>query len=440
MPMRSEAVTELVRGYLRSWGPGGEPPEPVVEAVVARLAESATRLLTRLREGVPFASAQLEHLVIAYGLGWSRWKPRRAPASWRTGWDGVWDKPRLWLEDKVYDCMHRTSLYLEFGLFVEGYAFRPHPELSRGVSFELTQWLIEGSCRCAELTGETAGGARYSARLARCLRDHVIQGWVPDECSIFSFLWQAIKGSRAHRERGLGDFSPKGLVQGMYFWHLHDQSKLRFGPVLVWICPRDGSPNFEGLPCRQCLEEQRGKVTAGDAFRDVIPRLLIPRAGHGRYFEAVFCNCQHCGRRSYPDHPFFPGRHYYPWHLRVCPMCHNGRTAGAARSTVYLLGSRENFDGPAPLPDRVGIAEGPLPFAGIDGRICDSPAGLDPSHLDLRAAMAELEPQAQRILTLRILDQLSPVEAAQELGLSPSQARRLEETAKKLLKAKLTET
>ncbi len=438
--MSSVSLSGVVWDLLRQVGPGADPPGDAVRAILRLLEVKAPTIRAEVLNEVPRGRMALEQLIIAYGLGWGR------PSAWRhlaDSWSGVWDRARHWLEDQVGRCMTRTSRYLEFGLFIEGYAFREHPELSQVFVQKIIAWLIEGTCPCPTLFSTGSDDPSNKRRVIRCSHDHTIIAWNPEASSFLDFVWQAVKGPKPRRDRHLGDFSPKALVQGMHFWNLHHESHLRFGDVLVWICDNDGTSNFEGLPCLECLNKKREKRFDPNAFRTVITRLVVPMPYHGRYLEAAYWNCQHCRNLSYPD-PFFPGTHYYPEPLSHCPKCGKSRTPGAKRSRVYLLGPREQLGGgllcdnePAnsDLEAAAPNVEDQL-MAGVDGAICDSQVP-DPRLLDLRMALEELDPQARRIIELRGIEQLTLVEAAQQMGLTPERALQLEVTARKQLKAKM---
>src|SRR5690242_12023967 len=122
--MNAELLPVLLRDALRSYGPGGEPPEWVITAVLKRLQNRRRRLRPACLAGGSRGLGELEGLVNAYGLGAGR--VIRLAAE---GWHGVWAKARQWLEVEVSKCIGATSRYLEFGLKIEGYAFREHEEL-----------------------------------------------------------------------------------------------------------------------------------------------------------------------------------------------------------------------------------------------------------------------------------------------------------------------
>jgi hypothetical protein len=438
--MSRELLSDLL-SLLRTWGPAGDPPENVVRDLTRCLLVEAGRIVTLVEAHDPRGALELKQLVIAYGLGWGRQTvPQRGDG---TNWEGIWDKARIWLEDVVFACICQTSLYLEFGLSIEGYAFREHPEVDRSVAQRLVYWLIHGGCLCPSLFAASEG-ARCEARAARCLRDHSIVGWVPQRCSFLDFVWQAVKGPMPHHDRKLGHFSPKALVQGMHFWNLHSEVDLQFGNVLVWVCKLDRTANFEGLPCRECLEHGRKGIFDQEAFRTVAPRLLITKEHHGRYFPADYWNCQTCRKRTYADDISFPGTHYYPYHLKTCPKCDNGRGPGAKRSRVYLLApaerrvSERNWDdGTSPLELTVDeSALGSLPTAGLDGSITTA-GHPNPLLEKLRSGLRALDPAERRILELRYIEQLTLVEAALVMGLNPSAGRELEKRALKELKRRI---
>jgi hypothetical protein len=441
--MKPESLPDLLRSVMRSWGPepdrpgGSEPPERMVTALMRLLGSKATKVLREVLEDGQHGLQALEQLVIAFGLGWGR---RSGSLPWpgsAVGWDGVWDGARRWLEDQVFRCMTRTSHYLEFGLCIEGYAFREHPDLSPMVVQRMVYWLISGKCPCPKLFAKGAGGRRSELRVARCLRDHSIAGWDAEACSFLDFIWQAVKGPKPHRARRMGNFSPKALVQGMHFWNLHQESHLHFADVLVWICRLDGSRNFEGLPCLMCLDNKRGGVFDPGAFRTVDRRLVVPLDYEGRYVKAVYWNCQHCRELAYPGH-------YYPGHLKTCPKCQRGRGPGTRRSHVFLLGPSGRGGGEVRWPenqadsgsdaDEPVLAE--LPVAGLDGRILE-PHTPNPRIALVRAVLDELEPSARRILELRFVEQLTRGEAARAMGLTTEVARRLEAAARKQFKVKM---
>ena len=425
--MNAESLPDLLRDALKEYGPGGEPPEWVVTALLKRFQYRPSRLLAAVLAGGSRGVGELEELVIAYGLGSGR---VLNPAA--GGWHVVWDKPRKWLEAMVYHCIKTTSRYLEFGLRIEGYAFRRHEELRYEVVQMLVGWLIEGNCKCADLLPD-----KTQHRKARCLIAHSVKGWNPERCSFSDFIWQAIKGSMARFERKLGKFSPYGLVQGMHFWNLHQVCHLRLADVLVWVCQIDGCRNFEGLPCLECLRNHRRGVCHPSAFRTVIPRLIIPKRWDGRYVEKAYWNCQYCRKFRYGDHDFFPGSHYYPEFLIACPKCGQGHTRGAKRSHVYVLSPREDrsFEENADLrtkPDGHGVKD--LVMAGLDGKLCDSCSAIAPWDIPW-SVLDELEPIARQLMELRFFEQLTKVEAAQEMGLTVDQAKRLEAAAMRQIAA-----
>jgi RNA polymerase sigma factor (sigma-70 family) len=252
-------------------------------------------------------------------------------------------------------------------------------------------------------------------RIRRCQRQHSVKVWDPEVCSFSNFLWQAVKGPMAPRNRNLGQFAPKALVQGMHFWNLHLDSHLHLADVLVWVCNIDGTRNFEGLPCLECQDKGRGKVIDESAFRTVIPRLIIPSSSEGRYSPKDYWNCQHCRRLSFPDYPHFPHRHYYPDYLAKCPKCGRGRLPGAKRSQVYLLGPPRQSEPPSDEPPPEHTAE----------------------KAQLRAALSHLDPKAQKIIKLRYFAYLQVSEVADKLHLTPKEVKSLEADALDQLKAQL---
>ena len=455
--MSPEQISDLVRIMLRRWGPGGDAPPGVLKTVLGRMARRAPGIWHRLRDDAPDGSDQLEQLVIAFGVGWGRHVGPRRRLKRGGGWEDIWEPAVRWLEDRVFLCMLRTSRYLEFALNVEGYAFCEHPELNRWIAQRMVVWLIDGTCPCAKLALEHSSSgsaqANYVRRALRCFLQHRVAGWNPEACSFYCFVWQAVKGPNPRKGLRSGAFLPKSLAQSMHFWNLYHDCHLRLVDVLVWVCGIDGSLNFEGLPCLTCLNEGRGQVYDPDAFRAVIPRLVIPKSFGGRYVKAAYWNCQHCRKLKFPDHAFFPGTHYYPDAPdgpSVCPKCRNGRGPGAKRSHVYLLGAFEPRSTQTGCPERDlaldevvdpaslvdGLSTGGACLGDLTGNACDPRHG-EGYYAQLDTALSELDPLASQIIRLRFHSELTPVEVARRLNLPPDRAGALEALAMRTLRAKI---
>jgi hypothetical protein len=448
-------LLELLRARLRRWGPKGEPPEPVVQALAARAVR-----LDRGSEQLPLNGESgkcdwLDLLVIAFGLGWGRQLHFVVGQPLPEGWAGVWEKAVIWLNSVVFKAMLSASRFLEFGLGVQGYAFCDHPELNPGVAQQIAVDLITGHCPCSKLCvsplahGGTSGN--YLRRLERCVRQHAVVGWDPRKASFVDFVYQAVKGIKPSHG---GNCWAVALVQGMYYWYLHELCQLRLVDVLVWVCPTDGSLNFEGLPCLRCRDEQRGEVVIRSAFRTVVRRLVVPRHLNisGRYYEAAYWRCQNCCEALYPGQPFFPGTHYYPEELRECPQCKQGRGPGAKRSRVHLLARPESsleerfvdlstIDSEcAPQEELLADGEG-SPESEADPSAADEAAMLPhETPKKLWAAVGKLTPSKQRLIRLIYQERLTLEEAALRLGVSLAEAGRLHTAATRELKKALAAT
>ncbi|HXP63333.1 MAG TPA: hypothetical protein VN829_22720 [Dongiaceae bacterium] len=457
--MEAGAFPVSLRRLLGRWGPASDPPAEVVRHVSRLVRARAGAALGQVLRGEPVGLARLSQLVAAYGLGWCRQLRFTEWESRPCGWGGVWDRAADWLLGVVYKGMLGASRFLEFGLGVEGYAFRRHPELTRGVAQTLAVWLITGTCRCSRLPlGHSSAGAGLAnclRRMARCLRQHSIVGWDPERASLSDFVFQAVKGARTPKRR---HFAPKALVQGMHYWNLHHLSHIHFADVLVWVCGADGSRNFEGLPCLQCRDEGRGGAVDPLAFRTVLRRLIVPKQYDGRYYPTAYWHCQHCGKNGCADHPNFPGGHYYPEERRSCPWCGKPRGAGARRSQVYLLAPRGaarlmalpspsdlDFDAveeesadSAPLGS-VGPGEGePEPFAESESTrepLRPARSAIPPAAVE--AAVAGLDRSEQGLVRLMFWEKLTLPEAALRLGLTSHAAKELQTAALKKLETAL---
>jgi RNA polymerase sigma factor (sigma-70 family) len=442
--MHVSVIIDLLRQLLRIWGPGGEPPQPVLDHIFRKLRTRAPNLLRLLASDSGLAIPPLEELVIAYGLTWGRHRPsRRGTVVASKSWDGVWGPSLEWLEARVFDCMRRASRYLEYGLRVEGYAFGPHPELDHAVAMAMVESFIEGTCPCPKLARENSSEHNFKRRQLRCELQHQLASWNPERCSFFAFVCQAVKGALPRGGAGSGVFQPKSLTQGMHFWHLHHLCGLRLANVLVWVCPTDGSLNFEDLPCRVCLDTGRGRQFDAQAFRTTIQRLLIPWSAGGRYVSLDYWNCQHCRRVKHPEAIHHPPYSFYPKDLTLCPKCRKGRGPGASQSSVYVLAPREEVL----EEDRTGrdssvgsdsdaADEDSRDVEPNDGATAGAVGGEDRSTL-LKAALRALPPLSRRVLDLRFTRALTRVEVAQKLKLSPERVRTLETDALRTLRAQL---
>jgi hypothetical protein len=213
----------------------------------------------------------------------------------------------------------------------------------------LVAWFINGKCKCAERCGDPAkGGASASnlkARLARCLRAHNVFGWDPLACSFLDFVFQAVKG---FKPEGAGRIKSGALVQGMHYYHLQRLNHIQFVDVLVWVCPHDGTRNFEKLPCLECRKAGRGRVLVPDAWRTVQRWLVVAEQSGARFQDWHYWSCQYC-RDHPPADQHFPGVHYYPDFHDVCPKCGHRRTRGAKQSRVFIMRPPVNDDREVPL-------------------------------------------------------------------------------------------
>lgn len=365
---------------------GGIPP-----------ADMREELLTFVRTCIPdedLRRKRIAEVTVAYGCG--LWREVQHAGE---GWEHHWQYALRWVTHRVFGWLRATASWLHFEVQLRGYAFvSPFP--SWGDAEQLASQFRLGACDCWRLrvtTPEQPPDHRTARRATRCLREHRLSAWKPEEMTLGNFIARAMKGDKIKGERSSRKSFASGAVeQGMFFCDLYREHDLRLGRVLVWRCPRHPTDIFEEQGCLKCEEE--GALTRFAETRhsrDVVRRLLV-KAPTGPYEETQYWRCQQ-------------GDTYYQTHHAVCPRCHSPRTHGAAKSTVWLLGQQPRQ---IALPPTLWKAEDDLE-----------------TQVMLRAAFAQLSSLQRDILTLVKLEGMSERQAARQLGIAIEEVRQLLEQA-----------
>jgi len=298
------------------------PPQPLRE-----------ELLVILRQLIPDEKTRLERIwdvTVAYGCGtWRDLSDGKAPSQgWEQQWQGALDQ----LSVLVFGWLKAMAAWLHFDVQLKGYAFHvPFPSWHSAQLFASLLWA--GKCDCWRLRGGDSDqplDRRTAQRAARCLREHRIAAWNPAEMTLSNFVARAIKGNKARGDRsGRKGFASGALEQGMAFCDLYRDCDVRFGKVLGWHCPRHPTSIFEGAECLDCDEQNVLTVFSETTHQRKVVRRLLVKTPIGPYEKEEYWHCQESNTCAT----------YYRVGLAACPLCDRARTAGAARTAVWVLGS-----------------------------------------------------------------------------------------------------
>jgi RNA polymerase sigma factor (sigma-70 family) len=361
-------------------------------------------LLALMSELTPDEQLRQKHIaeiVIAYGCG--AW---REVQDGEEGWENRWQGALDWVTHRTLGWMRATTAWLQFDVQLRGYAFTaPFPSWIAAEELASLLWL--GKCDCWRLRvsdPEQPMDHRTARRATRCLREHRLSAWNPQEISLGNFIARAIKGDKVKGEHSSKKAFVSGAVeQGMFFCDLYRDYDIRLGRVLVWRCPNHPTDIFEEQACLQC-EDTETPVNFLETLheRDVIRRLLV-RAPTGPYQETQYWRCQQ-------------GDTYYQAHHIVCPRCHAPRTHGAAKSTVWELGRQPDW-----------VTSSLAPWVARD----DVEATVI-----LREILTRLSPREREVLTLVKVEGLPERQVARQLGITTEELQSLlEKTISRLREA-----
>ena len=371
-------------------------------------------LIDILRQFIPDEKTRLERIwdvTVAYGCG--AWRELSEEAGLNESWQQRWPVALEQLATPVFGWLKAMAAWLHFDIQLKGYAFQtPFP--SRHDAHVFASLLWAGKCDCWRLRGGDSDqplDRRTAQRAARCLREHRLTAWNPAEMTLANFLARAIKGDKARGNRsGKKSFVSGALEQGMAFCDLYRECDIRLGKVLGWHCPDHPHSLFEGEECLACDEQDILTVFAETIHQRKVVRRLLVKAPTGPYEEEEFWRCQN---RQTCDT-------YYRVGLATCPLCDRTRTAGAARSAVWLLGSFATQAGQRlPAPDRSHTEQ----------------AERD----ELWRAFRGLDTNEQEVMHLVVVEGISKKAAAQQLGLSVSELTDVHATALHKLKQQLAD-
>ena len=348
-------------------------------------------LLAILRQFIPDEKMRLERIwdvTVAYGCGTWREQPDETGSSqgWEQRWQGALDQ----LTILVFGWLKAMAAWLHFDVQLKGYAFQtPFPNWHSAQLFASLLWA--GKCDCWRLRGGESDqplDRRTAQRAARCVREHRLAAWNPAEMALGNFLARAIKGNKARGDHsGSKGFVSGALEQGMAFCDLYRDCNIRFGKVLSWHCPHHPTSIFEGAECLNCDELERLTVFSETTHQRKVVRRLLVKAPTGPYEKEEYWHCQ--GYDTCDT--------YYRAGLVACPLCDRGRTAGAARTGVWVLGS----------------------FASSDE--AGQQLGTHHQHNELWQAFRCLDAHEQEIVHLVVIDGLAKKVVARQLGLSLSE-------------------
>ncbi|MGE0825532.1 MAG: RNA polymerase sigma factor [Candidatus Binatia bacterium] len=372
----------------------------------ASLREELVDILHQL---IPDEKTRLERIwdvTVAYGCGTWRELPDEAVPS--HGWEQRWQAALDQLAVPVFGWLKAMAAWLHFDIQLKGYAFRtPFPRWHDAQLFASLLWA--GKCDCWRLrSGDTDQplDRRTAQRAARCLREHRLAAWNPAEMTLSNFLARAIKGDKARGNRsGKKGFVSGALEQGMAFCDLYRDCDMRFGKVLGWHCPQHPTSIFEGAECLACDEQEVLTMFSETTHQRKVVRRLLVKAPTGPYEQEEYWHCQDSDTCDT----------YYRVGLATCPLCDRARTAGAARSTVWVLGSFASSSEAGPQPD--------------------------PTHRqdELWQAFRGLDAREQEVLQLVVVDGLSKKGVARQLELSLSELTDVYTAALQKLKQHVTE-
>jgi hypothetical protein len=365
-------------------------------------AEMREELLAFVRTRIPnedLRRKRIAEVAVAYGCG--MWREVRNGAE--EDWEHHWQRALHWVTHRVLGWLRATASWLHFEVQLRGYAFSsPFP--SWRDAEQLTGQFRLGVCDCWRLrvtTPEQPPDHRTARRATRCLQEHRLSAWKPEEMTLGNFIARAIKGDKVKGERsGKKSFASGAVEQGMFFCDLYREHDLRLGRVLIWRCPHHPTDIFEEQGCLKCEEDGAlTRFTESMHNRDVVRRLLV-KTPTGPYEEIQYWRCQQ-------------GDTYYQAHHALCPRCRSPRTHGAAKSTVWLL-DRQPLR--TALPSELWAAADDLE-----------------TQVAVREALAGLSPLQREILTLVKLEDRSERQAARQLGLAIEELRQLLEQATSML-------
>jgi DNA-binding CsgD family transcriptional regulator len=370
-------------------------------------AEMRDALLTFVRDRIPdedLRKKRIAEVAVAYGCG--MWREVQNSGE---GWEHHWQRALHWVTQRVLGWLRATASWLHFEVQLRGYAFvSPFP--SWRDAEQLASQFRLGVCDCWRLrvtAPEQPPDHRTARRATRCLQEHRLSAWKPEEMTLGNFIARAMKGDKVKGERSNRKSFVSGAVeQGMFFCELYREFDLRLGRVLVWRCPHHPTDIFEEHGCLKCEED--GVLTRFAETmntRDVVRRLLV-KTPIGPYEEVQYWRCQQ-------------GDTYYQEHHAICPRCRSPRTHGAAKSTVWLLGQQ---------PHQVALPSA-LWEAGDD---------LE-TQVAVRTALASLSPLQREILMLVKLEGRSERQAARQLGITREELQQLLEQATTTLHNALAE-
>ncbi len=356
----------------------------------AGMREELLSLVRDLIRDENLRQERIAEVVIAYGCG--VWRDAQNDGE---GWEHHWQRALHWVTQRVLGWLRATASWLHFEVQLRGYAFiSPFP--SWRDAEQLASQLRLGVCDCWRLRvtdPEQPPDHRTARRATRCLQEHRLSAWKPEEMTLGNFIARAIKGDKVKGERSNRKSFVSGAVeQGMFFCDLYREHDLRLGRVLIWRCPHHPTDVFEGQGCPKCEED--GVLTRFAETlhnRDVIRRLLV-KTPTGPYGEIRYWRCQQ-------------GDTYYQEHSAVCPRCRSPRTHGAAKSTVWLLDQQPRH---AAFPSELWTA-------GDDME----------TQVTIRAAFARLSPLQREILTLVKFEGISERQTARQLGITIEELRQL---------------
>lgn len=366
----------------------------------ADIPQTALRddILEKLRRFVPQPKTRVERafdVVVVYGCG--IWRTVEAGSgSWAQRWQPALDQ----LSASILAWMRATAAWLQLDIQLRGYAFTaPFPTWTEAEALAFLFW--SGQCDCFRLKAEDSDAPldRHAAqRAARCMREHRLQAWNPAHLGLNTFIACAVKGRKAESDdSGRKGFVSGAVEQGIFFCDLYRYHDVRFGKVLGWQCPSHPDVPFEGERCFLCAEEHAPVVFSAEQHTRTIVRRLLVKAPTGPYEEAEYWHCQDKNCST-----------YYREYLSSCPLCRQPRGRGAARSSVWVLGTFTRL-GPGDTNEQG----------------------------ELWKIFRQLEPLEQKVVQLIILEGLPRQEAAKRLSLSLEEVTRLHTIALTQLKEML---
>ena len=173
----------------------------------------------------------------------------------------------------------------------------------------------------------------------------------------------------------------------MAFCDLYRSCDIRFGKVLSWHCPHHPAGIFEGAECLDCDEQEGLTVFSETTHQRKVVRRLLVKAPTGPYEKEEYWHCQECNTWA----------RISSVGLVACPLCDRARTAGAARTAVWVLGAFSS-----------------------SGEAGQQPS-THPQHDELWQAFRCLDAREQEVVQLVVVEGLSKKVVARQLGLSLSE-------------------